>query len=112
MNALLKRDVLGRFIFYHSSLLLWMGCGDRCRNKVPTGSFKVFGSCQGEYLLTRKKKQKVRGKEWSQEGLWAQGLEEQVQAAPEQMGARSSERKWLSGWVVVSGRRNADGRQC
>lgn len=36
-----------------------MGCGDRCRNKVPTGSFKVFGSCQGEYLLTRKKTQSV-----------------------------------------------------
>lgn len=54
----------------------------------------------------------MRGKEWNQEELWAQGLEEQVQAAPEQMGVSSSERKWLSGWVVVSGRRNADGRQC
>lgn len=89
-----------------------MGCGDRYGHTVPPGSFEVFGSCQGRYLLKRKKKLKVRGREWSQEALWAQGSEEQVQAAPEQMGVSSSERKQLSGWVVVSGRRNADGKQC
>ena len=109
MNALLERDVSGIFIFYHSSLLLWMGCGDRYGNKVPTGSFKVFGLLSGGVSA----KKKACGKKWSQEELWARGLEEQVQAAPKQMGVSSSERKWLSGWVVVvSGRRNTDGRQC
>lgn len=60
----------------------------------------------------KKKKRKARGREWSQEELWAQGLEEPVQAAPEQMGASGSERKWLSGWAVESGRRNIDGGWC
>lgn len=41
-----------------------------------------------------------------------QGLKRQVQTVPEQMGMSSCERKWLSSWVVVvSGRRNAEGRQ-
>lgn len=42
MNALLGRDVSERFILDHSSFLLWMGCGDRCGNKMPTGSFKCL----------------------------------------------------------------------
>lgn len=63
MNTLLERDVSGIFIFYHSSLLLWTGCGDRHGNKMPTDSFKVFGSRQGEYLLKRKKESAWKGVE-------------------------------------------------
>lgn len=40
-----------------------------------------------------------------------QGLKRQVQTVPEKMGMSSCERKWLSSWVVVSGRRNTEGRQ-
>lgn len=40
-----------------------------------------------------------------------QRLQRQVQTVPEQMGMSSCERKWLSSWVVVSGRRNAERRQ-
>jgi len=54
---------------------------------------------------------KVCGTEWSREELWAQGLEGRARAAAEQMGESGGERKWLSDWVVVSGRRNAGGRQ-
>lgn len=107
-NALLGRDVSGRFIFYHSQ------CGWDV--EITTEMKKQFAalkcikciSCQSKYLLERKSMWKgvVSGKDLGEQ------VRRMLQAVLEVMRMRNSSRKRLAENVVMNGRKNVDGGQC
>lgn len=76
--------------------------------KCQLATLKCF-FCLGEYLL--KTEEEGVWKEVKSGAIVGAGVKETSADSTRADGMSSCERKWLSSWVVVGGRRNAEGRQ-